>query len=120
MSAMRKVPTPKTKFENPTVKKFKLGMRDLINKYSGQESLIGQYYAAIQVIANASAKSKSAEFKKRAGDILHAVEGGEWVTDGTAFWEQGGFNPFKPFQKKVLRQKIAQLSAAIKELGIER
>lgn len=50
MSEMRKVEPQKPKFENPTVKKFRLGMRDLINKYSGQESLIAQYYAAIQTI----------------------------------------------------------------------
>lgn len=120
MSEMRRVETPKPKFENPTVKKFRLGVRDFINKYSGQKSLIGQYYSAIQMIATASDKSTSADFKKRASDILHEVEGGEWVTDGVAAWEQGVFNPYKPFQKKILRQKIAQLNAAIKELGLGR
>lgn len=121
MSEIRKVETPKPKFENPTAKKFRLGMRDFINRYSGQKRLIDQYYAAVRIIANAASdKSKSAEFKKRAADVLHAVEGGEMVTDGAAFWEQGGFNPYKPFQKKILRQKITQLAAAIKELGIER
>lgn len=120
MVEIRKVETPKVKFENPTVRKFRLGMRNMINKYSGQQSLIDQYYSAIRTIASASDKSKSAEFKKRAGDVLHAVQGGEWVTDDITFWEQGVFNPYTPFQKKALRQKIAQLSAAIQELGIER
>ena len=51
---------------------------------------------------------------------MHAVQGGETVTDGVGFWEEGTFNPYTPMQKKALRAKIAQLYAAMQELGISR
>lgn len=120
MSEIRKVKPRKYKCENPTVKKFKLGVRNFINRYSGQQTLINQYYTAVYMIAMASDKSESAEFKKRAVNLLHDVQGGETVTDGFAFWDEGVFNPYKPFQKKALRQKIMQLNMARKKLYTER
>lgn len=120
MSEIRKVEPRKNKYENPAVKKFRLGVRNLINRCSGQQTLIAQYYAAVYMIAMASDKSESAEFRKRAANLLHDVQGGETVTDGFAFWDEGVFNPYKPFQKKELRQKIERLHSAIKEFGIVR
>ena len=117
---MRKVEPRKQKFENPTVRKFKLGVRNFLNKYTGQDELIEKYNAAMSAIANASDKSESPEFKKKALAAMHAVEGGETVTDGFGFWEEGTFNPYTPMQKKALRAKIAQLYAAMQELGISR
>lgn len=118
MAEMKRLETPKYKPENLKVRSFRLGVRNFINKYSGQDALIEQYHAAVRTIATASDESKSGAFKKRALDALQAVQGGEWVTDGVVAWEQGGFNPYKNFQKKELRQKIAQLNAVIQELGI--
>ena len=74
---MRKVEPRKQKLENPTVRKFKLGVRNFLNKYTGQDELIEKYNAAT-------------------------------------------FNPYTPMQKKALRAKIAQLYAAMQELGISR
>lgn len=120
MAEMKVVEPRSYKPENRTVKQFKLGVRNFINKHRGQDELIEKYNAAIMAIATASDKSQSGEFKKRALDVLRTIEGGEMVTDGIASWEQGSFNPYKPFQKKLLRQKIAQLNAAMQELGISR
>lgn len=105
---------------NLKIRQFKLGIRNFINKYTGQDELIEQYNAAMSVIAKASDASKSSEFKKKALAAMHAVEGGETVTDGVATWEEGTFNPYTPMQKKALRAKIVQLHAAIQELGISR
>lgn len=99
-----------------------MGIRNFINKYTGQDELIEQYNAAMSAIAKASDKSKSSEFKKKALAAMHAVEGGETVTvtDGIAAWKEGTFNQYKPMQKKALRAKIAQLHTAMQELGISR
>lgn len=117
---MRKVEPRKHKPENLKIRQFKLGIRNFINKYTGQDELIEQYNAAMSAIATASDKSESSEFKKKALAAMHAVEGGETVTDGVGFWEEGTFNPYTPMQKKALRAKIAQLYAAMQELGISR
>lgn len=120
MSEFKRVETPNVKPESRTVRQFKLGVRNFINKYTGQDDLIVKYYMATKLLATASDNSQSPEFKKQIGDVLQSVEGGEWVTDGAGIWKQGTFNPYTPFQKKALRQKVMQLNAAIKNFGISR
>lgn len=120
MAEIKRVAPRKSGPDNMTVRNFKLGIRNFVNKYTGQDDLIKEYNDAIMAIARASDESNSPAFKEQALEVLDSVKGGEWVTDGVAMWEQGGFNPYKPMQKKVLRQKIAQLSAAMKTLGISR
>lgn len=121
MSEIRKVETPKRKYENPIFKNLKQGFRTFITTCTGQEPLIDLYCRAVVIIAMASYdESKSAEFKKQAEALLLAVDGGGFVTDGINTWKERGFDPYKPFQKAELRQKIDRLHLAIKEFGIGR
>lgn len=98
---------------------YKLATRDFIHRITGQTPLIDEYYGAMRVLWNASDYARPGEYKKAI--IARANQ----ISESRAYQtEHGmaldGYDPYKLFQNRVLKQKIAMAHAAIAEFGLAR
>lgn len=105
--------------ENLKIRKFKVAVRDLKNKITGQQELIDEYYAITHKIATTSDNTPSGTARK--SQLMEAYK----TLDETTYtptdfgFTIGGFNPYSA-SKRAVKAKVELGRKLLAQLGLQR
>ncbi|MBQ0013357.1 MAG: hypothetical protein KBS86_02190 [Proteobacteria bacterium] len=105
--------------ENLKLRQFKIAIRDLKNKATGQQKLIDEYNAIAHKIAVASDKEPTKTARKaQLQEAFRILDETTYKTTDSGF-EMDGFNPYTA-SKSVVKAKVELGRKLLNNLGLER
>lgn len=100
---------------------LKLALRNWVNNQTGQTKLIETYCSLVLQMSHASDAEKDPQKKAKISAAIKTITEEQWFIDKNrhALYSET-FNPYKPFQNKILANKISMALDAMRTLGISR
>ena len=103
---------------NQKIKALKLGVRNTVNRITGQQTQIKQYEQITHTLARASDKEKDPAKKRKILDALDRLTETVRKDDSSVGWSIDGFNQYKMFSNKKLSKKIEDGKKLIQKFGL--